>query len=81
MSVATAAILVAPIKATQPSNVTGNVTAQSLDASQITTYWNLSFLYKDKYAAKAEYQKLNTTIEQINQTFQPRFDNLTGSTA
>ena len=79
MSVATAAILVAPIKATQPSNVTGNVTAQSLDASQITTYWNLSFLYKDKYAAKAEYQKLNTTIGQINQTFQPRFDNLTGT--
>jgi oligoendopeptidase F len=79
MSVATAAILVAPIEAAQPSNVTGNVTTQqTLDANQITTSWNLSFLYKDKFAAKAEYQNLNMTIGQINQTFQPMFNNLTG---
>ncbi|NTV28085.1 MAG: M3 family oligoendopeptidase [Methanothrix sp.] len=52
---------------------------QSLDASKITTTWNLSFLYKDKDAAKAEYQKLSLAIEQVNQTYRPRFNNLTGT--
>lgn len=83
ISAVAAAILVAPVDAaspsTQPSNVTGDVTAQSLDASKITTSWNLSFLYKDEDAAKAEYQKLNLSIEQVNQTFRPRFNNLTGT--
>jgi len=79
ISAATAASLAAPVEAAQFSNVTGNVTAQSLDASKITTSWNLSFLYKDKDAARAEYQKLNTTIGQINQTFRPKFNNLTGT--
>ena len=79
ISAVTAAILVASVDAAQPSNVIGNVTAQSLDASKITTSWNLSFLYNDKNAAKAEYQKLNMTIGQINQTFRPRFNNLTGT--
>ena len=79
ISAVTAAILVASVDAAQPSNVIGNVTSQSLDASKITTSWNLSFLYNDKNAAKAEYQKLNMTIGQINQTFRPRFNNLTGT--
>ena len=77
ISAVTAAILVASVDAAQPSNVIGNVTSQSLDASKITTSWNLSFLYNDKNAAKAEY--LNMTIGQINQTFRPRFNNLTGT--
>jgi len=79
ISAVTAAILVASVDAAQPSNVIGNVTSQSLDASKITTSWNLSFLYNDKNTAKAEYQKLNMTIGQINQTFRPRFNNLTGT--
>ena len=78
ISVFTAAIL-APAEAAQPSNATGNIATQSLDVSKVTTSWNLSFLYKDKDAAKAEYQKLNLAIEQINQTFRPRFSNLTGT--
>ncbi len=79
ISTVTAAILVASAEAAQPLNASGNVTAPSLDASKITTSWNLSFLYKDKDAAKLEYQKLNLTIEQVNQTFRPRFNNLTGT--
>ncbi len=51
-----------------------------LDPSKITTAWNLSFLYKDKYAARAEYERLNTTVNDINQTFRPLFGNLTGIT-
>ena len=59
-------------------NASGNTTP-SLDTSKITTSWNLSFLYNDKNAAKAKYQKLNMTLVQINQTFRPRFNNLTGT--
>jgi len=50
-----------------------------LDVRNVTTSWDLSFLYKDKDAAKREYQRLNLSIEQINQTFRPQFENLTGS--
>ncbi|MFB3766519.1 MAG: M3 family oligoendopeptidase [Methanotrichaceae archaeon] len=72
-------VLVAPAGAAQPLNASGNVTEPGLDVSKITTSWNLSFLYKDKDAAKAEFQRLNLTKEQINQTFRPRFNNLNGS--
>ncbi len=60
-------------------NASDNVTDQSLDVSEVTTSWDLSSLYEDKDAAKAEYQRLNLTTEQINQTFRPKFDNLTGT--
>lgn len=80
ISVATAIILVAPTEAAQPLNASDNNSSLSLDPSKITTTWNLSFLYKDKDAAKAEYEKLNSTVNEINQTFRPRFSNLTGTT-
>jgi oligoendopeptidase F len=73
-----ATVLTAPAGVAEPLNTSGNVTIQSLDISKVTTSWNLSFLYKDRYAAQAEYQRLNLTSGQINQTFRPRFDNLTG---
>ena len=79
MSVATAAVLAALADADPSVNATENNTSQSLDVRNVTTSWNLSFLYEDKDAAKAEYQRLNLTVEQINQTFRPRFANLTGS--
>jgi oligoendopeptidase F len=60
-------------------NTSGNVTSQGLDISKVTTKWDLSTLYKNKDAAKAEFQRLNATIEQMNQTFRPKFDNLTGT--
>jgi len=78
--VATATVLVAPIEAAQPLNGSENSTSLNLDQSKITTTWNLSFLYKDKYAAKAEYERLNMTVNEINQTFRPKFSNLTGTT-
>ncbi len=60
-------------------NATGNVTDQSLDVSKVTTTWNLSFLFKNKDAARAEYQRLELATERVNQTFRPKFDNLTGT--
>ncbi len=79
MSVATAAVLASLADADPSLNATENNTSQSLDVRNVTTSWDLSFLYKDKDAAKAEYQRLNQSIEQINQTFRPKFENLTGS--
>lgn len=48
ISVVTATILIAPVKAAQPLDITGNITPQILDVNNITTSWNLSFLYQDK---------------------------------
>lgn len=74
-----AAAMADPVEDGLSLNASGNITDQSLDVSKVTTSWDLSFLYKDKDAAKAEYQSLNLTTEQINQTFRPKFDNLTGT--
>lgn len=79
MSAVVATVLAAPTQAASPLNISGNITSQSLNISNVTTSWNLSFLYKDKDAAKAEYQKLNLTSVQINQSFRPKFANLTGT--
>jgi oligoendopeptidase F len=79
ISIAAATILVDPVEAAASLNTSGNITSQSLNASNITTSWDLSFLYQDKDHAKAEYQNLNLTTQQINQTFRPKFSNLTGT--
>jgi oligoendopeptidase F len=55
-----------------------DVADQKLDVSMVTTSWNLSSLYKDKGAAVAEYHKLDQSYRQINLTYRPKFDNLTG---
>lgn len=79
ISAVIATVLAVPAVAALPLDTSGNGTAQSLDVSNVTTSWNLSFLYEDKDHAKAEYQRLNLTKEKINQTFRPKFDNLTGA--
>ena len=80
ISAVTATVLAAPIEAAQSLNGSEDNAYLKLDPSKITTAWNLSFLYKDKYAARAEYERLNTTVNDINQTFRPLFGNLTGIT-
>jgi len=62
-----------------PQDISSNASAQSLDTSRVTTSWNLSFLYQDKDVAEAEYNMLNKTVAQINQTFRPKFTDLTGA--
>lgn len=52
----------------------------TLNHDEITTSWNLSFLFKDKEAATAEFGKLQTQLQDMNATFKPRFENLTGPT-
>ena len=79
VSVVAATILAAPIEAVPPLNTSGDITSQSINVSNVTTSWDLSFLYKDKEAAKEEYQRLNLASDQINQSFRPKFGNLTGT--
>lgn len=73
------AALATPADLAPPLNTSGNITAQSLDVGKVTTSWDLSFLYKDKDAAKAEYQRLELAFQQINLSFRPGFSNLTGT--
>ena len=79
ISAIAAAVLAVPSAAAPSLDASGNVTTQGLNVSNVTTAWDLSFLYKDKDAAMAEYHRLNLTTEEINQTFRPKFDNLTGT--
>ena len=86
ISVAAATVLATTALATPadlapPLNTSGNITAQSLDVGKVTTSWDLSFLYKDTDAAKAEYKRLELAFEQINLSFRPGFNNLTGDSA
>jgi len=82
LSVVAATALAASTDAVPPLNTSGNSennTSRSLDANNVTTSWDLSFLYRDKDAAKAEYQRLSLASEQINRSFRPKFSNLTGT--
>ncbi|MDD1751039.1 MAG: M3 family oligoendopeptidase [Methanothrix sp.] len=49
-----------------------------LNRSEITTSWNLSILFKDRETATAEFERLQKKSQEINATFRPRFENLTG---
>jgi len=59
MSVVAATVLVSSADAAPSLNASENNISQSLDVRNVTTSWDLSFLYKDKDAAKREYQRLN----------------------
>jgi oligoendopeptidase F len=48
--------------------------------SEITTSWDLSILFKDPESATAEFERLQIKSQEINATFRPRFENLTGTT-
>lgn len=75
---AAAALTYAASSASSAMGTYANASVQSLDLNKVTTSWNLSFLFKDKDAATAEYRRLNLATEEINRTFRPKFDNLTG---
>jgi len=51
----------------------------NLDLSKITTSWNLSFLYPNKDAAKSELASMRNETEEMNKTYRPAFNNLTGA--
>jgi oligoendopeptidase F len=57
----------------------GNVT-MNLEADEITTTWNLTFLFPDGETAALELQRLKNASQKINSTYREQFDNLTGKT-
>ena len=53
--------------------------ASQLDASKITTSWNLSFLFENRDEATSEFDRLKLEAERINQTYRPAFEDLNGT--
>ena len=53
--------------------------AKGLNQSEITTTWDLSSLFKSSEDATAEFLRLQTKSQEINATFRPLFENLSGT--
>ena len=53
--------------------------SSDLDINKITTSWNLSLLYPNKDAAKAELARMRNDTVEMNRTYRPLFVNLTGA--
>lgn len=51
---------------------------EAMNRSEITTSWNLSGLFQDKESAREEFKRLEDLSKEINATFRPRFQNLSG---
>jgi hypothetical protein len=53
--------------------------AKGLNQSEISTTWDLSSLFKSSEDANAEFLRLQTKSQEINATFRPLFENLSGT--
>lgn len=53
--------------------------ASELNVSDVTTTWNLSFLFSSREEALAEFEEIKLRSEYINETYRPKFDALTGT--
>ncbi|MGB9928724.1 MAG: M3 family oligoendopeptidase [Methanosarcina sp.] len=51
---------------------------EELNPGEVTTVWNNSFLFKSKDDALKELEALKKKPEEINETFRPEFENLSG---
>jgi oligoendopeptidase F len=56
----------------------GEIDSAGQNSSKMTTSWNLSFLFKDKEEATSEFNRLRLKTQEINRTFRPEFERLTG---
>ncbi len=52
---------------------------EKLNISNVTTAWNLSFLFSTKEDASAKLKELKLRTKDINETYRPKFENLTGA--
>jgi len=50
----------------------------SINACNITTIWSLAPIFKDNQDARDELMRLNSASIELNKTYRPEFDNLTG---
>jgi len=52
---------------------------EKLNISNVTTSWNLSFLFGTKEEASSRLEELKIRTININETYHLKFDNLTGT--
>jgi oligoendopeptidase F len=53
-------------------------TFEELNPDEVTTEWNYTYLFNSREDALKELESLKKRSEEINETFRPEFDNLTG---
>lgn len=51
---------------------------EKLNPNEVTTEWNNSYLFNSKEDALKELEVLNNRSKEINETFRPKFENLSG---
>jgi oligoendopeptidase F len=62
------------------SEGTGNeYTSEELNSNEITTEWDNSYLFSSREKALEELERLKNRPQEINETFRPKFENLSGS--
>lgn len=64
-------------KATE--NLSQTASVEKLNINDVTTTWDLSFLFGSKSEAVAQFNNTKFRIEQINKTYRPGFEKLNGT--
>ena len=60
-------------------NDTGSeYTSEVLDYSKVPTEWNDAYLFSSREDASKELERLKNGPKEINETFRPKFENLSG---
>lgn len=66
-------------KKKKSSEGTGNeYTSEELNSNEITTEWDDSYLFSSREKALEELERLKKRPQEINETFRPKFENLSG---
>ncbi|MGB9938953.1 M3 family oligoendopeptidase [Methanosarcina sp.] len=53
--------------------------SEELDPDKVTTEWNDTYLFSSREDASEELERLKKKPQEINETFRPKFENLSGS--
>ena len=59
-------------------NINGEYAFEKLDPNKVTTTWNSTYLFGSKEDASKELESLKQKSEEMNKTFRPKFENLSG---
>jgi len=62
-----------------PETTSGTYSIEKLNSSNVTTTWDLSFLFGSKDEAETEFEELELQSENINETYRPKFETLNGT--
>lgn len=62
-----------------PETSSGTYSIEKLNISNVTTTWDLSFLFDSKEEAETGFEELELQSENINETYRPKFETLDGT--